>query len=39
VSPTMKKQGSMVAWIVDDTGFPKKGKHSAGGVGGVNTFV
>src|SRR6202142_448964 len=30
VLPAMQKQGSVVAWIVDDTGFPKKGTHSVG---------
>lgn len=30
VLPSMQAHGSVVAWIVDDTGFPKKGRHSVG---------
>jgi SRSO17 transposase len=30
VLPAMEKHGPVVAWIVDDTGFPKKGTHSVG---------
>jgi SRSO17 transposase len=30
VLPTMRKPGPVVAWMVDDTGFPQKGKHAVG---------
>ncbi len=28
--PLMKKRGALVAWVVDDSGIPKKGRHSVG---------
>jgi SRSO17 transposase len=30
VLPTMLRHGDIVAWIIVDTGFPKKGTHSLG---------
>jgi SRSO17 transposase len=30
VLTAMKQSGPVAAWIVDDTGFPKKGRHSVG---------
>jgi SRSO17 transposase len=30
VLPTFASSGGVSAWIVDETGFPKKGKHSVG---------
>lgn len=30
VLPALEHQGAVEAWIVDDTGFAKKGKHSVG---------
>ena len=30
VLPAMTRKQPVVAWIVDDTGIPKKGKHSVG---------
>ena len=28
--PRIQAHGAISAWIIDDTGFPKKGKHSVG---------
>ena len=30
VLPAMERDGAIRAWIIDDTGFPKKGRHSVG---------
>ena len=30
VLDAMERHGAVAAWIVDDTGFPKKGRHSVG---------
>src|SRR5258708_9005699 len=31
VLPAVERSGPIEAWIIDDTGFPKKGRHSGGG--------
>ena len=28
VAPQIETHGAILVWIIDDTGFPKKGKHS-----------
>ena len=30
ILPSIEREGPIEAWIIDDTGFPKKGRHSVG---------
>jgi SRSO17 transposase len=30
VLPKIERRGAIRAWIIDDTGFPKKGRYSVG---------
>ena len=30
VLPSIERSGAIEAWIIDDTGFPKSGRHSVG---------